>query len=125
MQPYRIKKLCVLSQNVKLMKLGVSQTISRPCPASSGTSTESPSCSDKVMNLSFNHFSYYCRVCVLLSVVDPHWLQCGSGSSFFSMRIRIQFFLNADPDTGSQTNTDSSGSGSRSDFKLKKVEFLH
>jgi hypothetical protein len=37
----------------------------------------------------------------ICGVVDPHWFQCGSGSSFY---------VSADPDTdldpGSQTNAD-------------------
>ncbi len=45
-------------------------------------------------------------------VVDPHWLPCGSGSSFF--------YPNADPDPdpGNQNITDTSGSGSWSDFAI-------
>ncbi len=61
-------------------------------------------------------------VCKLAtSVVDPHWFQCGSGSSFF--------YLNADPDSdlepGFQTNADPGGSGFGLDFWVTKDEFLH
>jgi hypothetical protein len=37
----------------------------------------------------------------------------------------LAFNLNADPDPGSQTDADPCGSGSWSDFYVKKVEFLN
>ena len=36
---------------------------------------------------------------IYCSVADPHWFQCGSGSSLLP-------YLNAGPDPGSQTNAD-------------------
>ncbi len=57
-----------------------------------------------------------------VSVVDPHWHQCDSGSSFLPlMRIRIR-------EPRSQTNEDSCGSGSGqtlSGLPLPKVEFFY
>ncbi len=47
-----------------------------------------------------------------ISVEDPHWYQCGSGSSFFLSPL--------DPDLRSQTNANPCGSGSWSDFKVTK-----
>jgi hypothetical protein len=51
------------------------------------------------------------------SVVDPHWLPCRSGSSFF--------YLNADPDPGNQNNADTGGSGSCQTLPSTKIKFLH
>jgi hypothetical protein len=58
------------------------------------------------------------------SVVDPHWFQCGCGSSFlFQCGSVSSFYVHAvpDPDPNSQTNADPSGSGSCSYLKGTKI----
>ncbi len=52
------------------------------------------------------------------------WIRIG----FLVVRIQIQlFYLNAnsEPDIGSQTNADPSGSGFWSDYKVTKAWILH
>jgi hypothetical protein len=60
----------------------------------------------------------------MTSFVDPHWFQCGSGSSFLS---QLKADTAADPDPRSQTNGDPCGSesGFWSDFiSNKKLNFF-
>ncbi len=53
-----------------------------------------------------------------VSVVDPHWFQCGSRSG-------SSFYLNAGLGLGSQTNNDPCRSGYLSDFKVTKSWILY
>jgi hypothetical protein len=54
---------------------------------------------------------------VAASVFDPRWFQCASEPA-------SSFYLNADPDLGSQTNADLDPDHSQT-LKSQKVEFLH
>jgi|688.fasta_scaffold2771632_2 hypothetical protein len=56
-----------------------------------------------------------------LALRPPKW----TSKLHEKLSASVEIETNADPESGSQTNADLSGSGSWSDFKTQTVAFLH
>ncbi len=66
--------------------------------------------------LSGIHETFGSLLCVFTSVVDPHWFEYGSGSSFY---------LNADPDQGAKLMRLHADPGPGHPLPSLKVEFFN